>query len=68
MLRKQVVTKPAEPLTVASCTDDDDTSDVLAAEDVTDEPPPGVDEPGSDASADNKSKVCIHCEFFTVLY
>jgi len=68
-LRKQVVTKPATPLTVASSTaDDDDTVDAAAAEDdLTDEPPPGVDDqPGSDASllgSDNKSKVSMCFEF-----
>ena len=65
LLRKQVVTNPAKPLTVASCTDDDDdTVDTAAAEDLTDELPPGVDDqPGSDASSDNKSKVYIRSEF-----
>jgi len=59
-LRKQVITKPTEPITVACTTDDDDTTDAAVAED---EPPPGVDDqPGSDTSSDNKSKVNMHFE------
>lgn len=66
-LRKQVITKPAAPLTVASITDDDDTIDAAAAEDLTDDAPPGVDDQmGSDTSfhgSDNKSKVCTCLKF-----
>jgi len=68
-LRKQVVTKPAAPLTVASsAVDDDDTVDAPAVDiDLTDEPPPGVDDqPSSDASlldSDSKSKVSMSFEF-----
>jgi len=62
-LRKQVITKPAAPLTVASSTDDDDIADAAAA-DEADAAPPGVDDQLScDASVhglDNKSKVCTH--------
>jgi len=64
MLRKQVVTKPAAPLTVASSADDDDDDDTSEATgaDLTDEPPPGVDDQTSSETSlhatDNKSKVC----------
>lgn len=70
-LRKQVVGKPVGPLTVASGTDDDDTGmDAAAAADddgETDEPPPGVDDqPGSDATSNNKPKVCLCFELSPV--
>jgi len=70
MLRKQVIAKPAAPLTVASITDDDDVADAAADDGGSaDELPPGIDvQPGSEAdlpSSDAKSKVriyavCIH--------
>jgi len=67
MLRKQVITKPAAPLTVASSTDDDDTADAAAADDLADEAPPGVDDQqDSDADlhgSDNKSKVHTRFHF-----
>ena len=69
-LRKQVVSKPAEPLTVASSTDDDDTADAAAAaaEDLTDEPPPGIDDqPSSDMSSGNKSKVYMLFKLFHLI-
>jgi len=70
-LRKQVITKPASPLTVASSADDDDTVDAEAADDLADEAPPGVDDqPGSDTDlhgSDNKSKVHTLLHFLTLL-
>jgi len=72
-LRQQVVTKPTEPLTVADSTDNDDRADAAAAQDLANEPPPGVDDqpPGTDdqlgsdtASSDNKSKVYNYIFFY----
>ena len=73
MLRKQVMIKPAAPLTVASSIDDEDeTADAADDDDVTDEAPPGVDDqPSSDAAllgSDNKSKVCTCFKSFFITF
>lgn len=69
-LRKQVITKPTSPLTVASVIDDDAT-DAAAAANSADELPPGVDDqPGSDASpliSGDKSKVCVCFDHFILM-